>query len=520
MRSHVLIIFVVIFFQQVKAQDSGSFHLINLKNDERNPVLTPDGKVIYFTVTKHSKNIGGINDEGDIWFSSWDGLIWSAPVHAGNLLNDQSFNAVAGFSTDGEQMYLVSHYGSDGKTATTQGISVSRKTSTGWSKPQNISIPYFQNKSDHHGGHITPDGTVYVFAAETFGTHGVEDIYVSIKQADGKWSEPKNLGATINTQFQEFSPSLSSDTKTLYFSSNGRKGAGSFDVFMSDRLDDTWRNWSEPKNITIINTDARELYYRSYAQFDFSIYTSTKNSDGYGELRLLEGVKALGDSLTNPVVTVTQPEVEKVTPEVIGPVGIRLTGRILNASKNTVIPAKLVFHNGNSTQEVLANASGYETLIQPDTEYRIRIESPGYVGEWKEITQVSQEFKSLELDFKLQPIEVGTTVTLQNVLFIQSKAELLPQSYAQLDEVVEFLKANPHIEIELSGHTDNRGSFRQLLTLSQQRVNRVKHYLVSKGIEAKRITGKGYGGSKPIAGNDTEESRALNRRVEFVIKKL
>jgi outer membrane protein OmpA-like peptidoglycan-associated protein len=124
------------------------------------------------------------------------------------------------------------------------------------------------------------------------------------------------------------------------------------------------------------------------------------------------------------------------------------------------------------------------------------------------------------MNFKLQPIEVGTTVTLKNVLFIQSKPELLPESYPELNVVVQFMKDNPHVEIELSGHTDSRGSFRQLMTLSQQRVNRVKSYLVSKGISSKRIVGKGYGGSKPIASNDTEETRMLNRRVEFTIKKL
>jgi outer membrane protein OmpA-like peptidoglycan-associated protein len=124
------------------------------------------------------------------------------------------------------------------------------------------------------------------------------------------------------------------------------------------------------------------------------------------------------------------------------------------------------------------------------------------------------------MNFKLQPIEVGTTVRLKNVLFMQSKPELLPDSYPEHNEVVEFMKTNPYVEIELAGHTDNRGSFRQLMSLSQQRVNKVKGYLVSKGISANRIAGKGYGGSKPIASNETEESRILNRRVEFIIKKL
>ena len=124
------------------------------------------------------------------------------------------------------------------------------------------------------------------------------------------------------------------------------------------------------------------------------------------------------------------------------------------------------------------------------------------------------------MNFKLQPIEVGTTVNLKNVLFEQSKTLLLTQSYSELDMVASFLTANPNVKIELAGHTDNRGIPAQNVKLSQARVDKVKDYLVEKGISKKRITGKGYGGSKPIASNDTEETRQLNRRVEFVIKKL
>jgi outer membrane protein OmpA-like peptidoglycan-associated protein len=125
----------------------------------------------------------------------------------------------------------------------------------------------------------------------------------------------------------------------------------------------------------------------------------------------------------------------------------------------------------------------------------------------------------LEMNFQLQPIEVGTTVNLRSVLFEQSKTSLLPESFAELDLIVSFLKDNPSVQIELSGHTDNRGVPFQNVKLSQGRVDTVKEYLISKGIDKKRISGKGYGGNKPIASNTTEETRRLNRRVEFTIKK-
>jgi outer membrane protein OmpA-like peptidoglycan-associated protein len=129
------------------------------------------------------------------------------------------------------------------------------------------------------------------------------------------------------------------------------------------------------------------------------------------------------------------------------------------------------------------------------------------------------ENPELEMNFKLQPVEVGTRVNLKNVLFAQTKSEILPESYPELDLVVNFLKSNPNVKIELAGHTDNRGVHSDNVKLSQLRVNKVKEYLVGKGIDSKRISGKGYGGTKPIASNNTEESRRMNRRVEFIIKK-
>jgi hypothetical protein len=180
-----------------------------------------------FTIANHPQNTGGMRDQGDIWVSVLaENNQWSAPVHAGSEINDNAFNAVAGFSSDGSQMFLLSHYGSGGNPARTQGISMSKNTGNGWSKPENISIPYFQNKSGVLSGHILSDQSCFCFLRGTYGTRGVEDIYVSVKTGSGTWSEPKNLGGSINTQFQEITPFLSSDGRTLYFSSNGRKEWG------------------------------------------------------------------------------------------------------------------------------------------------------------------------------------------------------------------------------------------------------------------------------------------------------
>jgi OmpA-OmpF porin, OOP family len=517
----VVIAFCSMVLVQAQPQIHESFERFNMTFDEQNPVLSPDGVMLVFTIGNHPQNIGGASDPGDIWFMLWNGASWTEPKHGGSVINNRAYNSSIGFSADGSMLYLLGHYGNAGATATTQGISTTVFNNGMWTKPQNISIPYFQNRSNLQSGYITPDGTVFVYSAETYGSYGVEDIYVSVKTPEGTWSEPKNLGRKINTSFQELSPSLSEDGRTLYFSSNGRKGFGSFDVYAATRLDDSWTNWSDPVNIgPDVNTEGRELFYKLYRHFDMARYTSAKNSDGYGDIKFFKSLVPSPDTIA--IVSQPPPVVEAPN-ETALPVeikGTKIYGRVTSTKTGELVNAKLIFEDAETTLTTQSSGSGYAIDLPSDKNYVVKIEAAGYVPEMKKLEISAYAMQELEMNFRLQPIEVGTTVTLNSVLFIQSKAELLPESYPELNEVIEFMKANPQVEIELSGHTDNRGSFRQLLTLSQQRVNKVKSYMVSKGINAKRITGKGYGGSKPIASNDTEESRALNRRVEFTIKKL
>ncbi len=256
---------------------------MNSVYDEQAPVLTPDGTELYFTVAKHPLNVAGKNDLGDIWVSRLADNKWSAPSPAKGTINNNAYNAVLGFSSDGQKMFLYGHYTFDGEEAGSQGISVSRRTGVGWTVPHNETVPAFQNKSVATGGHITPDKTVFVFSADTGGTDGKEDIYVSL-HVGTKWTEPKSLGAVINTENQELSPWLSANTKTLYFASNPSSSPGNFDIFSSERLDSTWTNWSSPKNLGApINSDGRELFYSTFAKKIF--YTSTFKSDGFGDIR-------------------------------------------------------------------------------------------------------------------------------------------------------------------------------------------------------------------------------------------
>src|SRR5690349_16790395 len=165
-----------------------AFQQVNNSKDELNPVVSPDGKTLFVTLANHPDNVGGLKDPGDIWIAMLtETNKWSALVHGGSVINSRDYNAVAGLSQDGTEMYLLSHY-SDGGSARTQGIAVSRNNGGGWSKPVNISIPYFQNKSGSLCGYIQPDRSAFVFSAETYGTRGVDDLYVSLSTPEGRWT--------------------------------------------------------------------------------------------------------------------------------------------------------------------------------------------------------------------------------------------------------------------------------------------------------------------------------------------
>ena len=312
---------------------------INSPYDEQHPVVSADGKMLFLTIARHPQNIGGKKDPGDIWISVKEGETWSVPVHGGSVLNNSSFNAVAGMSKDGNALYLLSHYKANGSSPSSQGISVSQRTKLGWSVPQNITIPYFLNRSATLDGFWQEGQSVFIFSAESYTTQGAEDLYVSFNR-EGKWSELINLGSVINTSFQEMSPSLTADGTKLYFASNGRKGGlGSFDIYVSNRLDDTWTSWSEPVNLgSQINSDGRELYYREFSSLAFSLYTTTRNSDGYGDVHMIK------DTLNNPIEEIKPPVVD-VAPVVIANNLIKISGRVTNSKTGEGIPARLIFRS-------------------------------------------------------------------------------------------------------------------------------------------------------------------------------
>ncbi|RLD22963.1 MAG: hypothetical protein DRI71_06525, partial [Bacteroidetes bacterium] len=212
---------------------------LNSSADEQIPILSTNGKTIFFTRGHHKDNTGGKADKGDVWVSHFsDTAGWSVPSRLPAPINNQFYNGVFDYTSNKLFLYSIYRNGQ----APLPGISSSNSVSwpMDWRMPQSSGIKYFQNKSANNGNSLSRDGKILILSIESFKSLGAEDLYVSFRNTtDNTWTEPKNLGPGINTKLQELTPFLAPDNKTLFFSTNGRGGIGSRDVFVSQRLDDT-----------------------------------------------------------------------------------------------------------------------------------------------------------------------------------------------------------------------------------------------------------------------------------------
>ncbi len=505
---------------------------VNTSYDEINPIIHPDGEKLYFTRANHPENTGGKKDPGDIWVANKEADGWGLSSRVQGPINNKFFNGIIGFSSDGNTMYLH-HLYKNGKLQT-RGVSVSINKNGNWSDPIAVPVAFFQNRSEHQSASMAANKQVMLLAMESYGNYGAEDIYVTFRQADGQWTSPENLGSQINTRYQEYSPYLLADNKTLIFASNGYDGFGSMDFFYSTRLDESWKNWSKPQNLGAeINSSGREAYYHISPDGEYVYFMSTRNSEGYGDLRRMKLQK---EDLPNqvaeeePVFVTEMPKnirpsenVEQTVTIETADSTIMVTGMVVSETDNQPIDAQLTFIPSPGVDisgTVTDKTNGrYEIKLPFTDNYIVKIEAKGFLNTEENLFLAGKSGNSFSQNFILTPLEIGRTFRLDNVLFERGTTNLADTSYNELDKVIEMMNQNPGIEIELGGHTSNRGAARANLKLSQERVDKVKQYLVENGIEEQRITGKGYGSLKPIASNKNETTRKLNRRVEFTILK-
>lgn len=415
----------------------------------------------------------------------------------GAPLNNKNHNFVCAITPDGNTLLLNGQYFAD-PDAFGSGFATTRKTAAGWSFPENSKIKNFVNTDRYVNFYLTNDSKKIFMNVRREDTHGENDLYISFLQSDGSWSEPINLGTDINSAGRECCAFLASDNSTLYFSSDGYNGFGDNDIYMSRRLDDTWQKWSTPLNIgQPVNSDAWDAYYTVPAKGDYAYFV--KDDDIY-RIRISEKLKP------NPVVLVY--------------------GTVYNQkTKEPVTDAKIFYeYLANEKEAGIAHSAPvtgeYKIVLPQGFNYGFLASAPKYISESDNVDLSDlKEYKEIKRDLFLVPAEIGETIRLNNIFFDFGKSELKKESFSELKRVVSFMNANAQMIISLGGHTDNVGNDTDNLKLSQDRINSVMNYLIEKGIAKDRLSAIGYGETKPIATNDTDEGRSLNRRVEFTIMK-
>lgn len=478
---------------------------VNSKAQEVAPVISPDGKTLYFTRGKYEGNTGNAEFQ-DVWVSAKQGDAWSEAQNIGAPINNADNNAIVSIAPDGKTLYLMNVYRPDGTMAF--GLSKAIRTKLGWSPPIECKIDdiYNLDKKNNTEFALAPKGNVLVMSIKREDTNGERDLYVSFLKPDATWSKPQNMGAVINTAEVESAPFVATDNKTLYFTSYGHAGYGGGDIFVTRRLDDTWTKWSVPENLgPAINTPQWDGFLSIPASGDYAYVSSMQNSVG-GE-----------DIFRFKVYPAIRPE----------PVAI-ISGTVLNAVDKKPVKADIVTDllkdstNVNYSHIEYDPETGEYKLIVPVKEkYRLSTNKDGFYAPSEEI-DLSREknFREIKRNLTLIPIQAGTKITLNSVMFEQSKFELASSSLFELDKMVKLMQQHPAMEILLEGHTDNQGELALNVKLSEDRVNEVKKYFVSKGIAENRIQIKAWGPTKPLANNELEESRRRNRRVEFTILRM
>ncbi len=476
---------------------------INTIYDEIAPMIAPDGKLLLFDRKNHPDNIGGFQDVDDIWYSRIDeNGKWRPAKNVGTPLNNKYNNFVQSITPDGNSLLLGNAYNKDGTMS--DGVSFTYRTREGWAYPEKQLIDGFFNLNKYANYFLSNDGKTLLMAIEQKDSYGKLDLYVSFMKGENRWSKPKNLGPIVNTTQNDYSPFLAADGVTLYYSTSGHAGYGMEDIFVVQRLDDTWEKWSEPQNLgNTINSEQSDTKYNIPASGEYAYFSTTKNSVG-----------------KNDIFRIALPK--KAKPKAV----VLISGKVLNAKTNEPVDARIIVEELPDGKEVAIartnpNTGDFKIILPAGKKYGFRAIGLGFFEANKNIdlTEIDEYMEIDEEFLRITPIEVGQVVRLNNIFFEYGKATLKPESFPELDRTIEFMKNNPKLEIEVAGHTDNMGSDAFNLKLSQARAESVANYLISHGISDSRISAKGYGESRPIAFNTDEEGRAMNRRVEFKVLK-
>jgi len=554
-------------------------NLINTAEyDETNPVVSLDGRTIYFTrvgcpsfdktlidrdtnlfenltfvqYNEHLKKVySEINQSpvDDPVNSNLNQDIWVASItngkaivsHPGYPVNSALPNSVCSLTPDDNTLVIVNQFHRDGSMA--KGFSMINIDDEGnWGFPQPMEIQYLYTNGPDINLNMSSDGEAIILAMNNSASSGDLDLFVSHRINNWTWSKPAHLGNDINTKYRESTPYLSENKKYMFFSSNRPGGMGGNDIYVSQRLDDTWTRWTKPLPLLPpINSafDDSQPFFNERTGFLF--FTSRR--DGSSDI-----FKA---------------KIQEVAPEAVKEISVKC--KIIDAETKEYMSADLEFHpiddkirewkylvtsgsirlriTENRPIKITVSREGYRPVtkvydpsdgfIKYAKEKELVFELAGVanssllnaiVGNMEDVTadtlNIGEITSKSYIPLSQQKIELNSIITLPPIFFVRSKDEILSDSYNQLNLLADFLEKKPGLQIQINGYTDNVGDKEALYKLSADRATAIKRYLVKRGIESYRITTQGFGASQPKNDNSTEALKKENRRVEFVVTKL
>lgn len=553
-----LVLFALSFFLNAEAQNLKSLSGANSPQDDTNPVWIGNNTLL-FTRAFHPSNKGGVMDSGDIWMTKKsESGEWQAAVHRPDL-STKGYDFVLGLE-DG--LTLLVYHKEVGKV----GIYQYSKFGNNWNFLRPINMPGLDGFEGPVTGRIASGGKLIFLSGKGVGTLGNEDIYLSEKSGILDWSAPANLGAAINTIGQEMGPYYDETTQQLYFSSNMHLGANGKDIFISKKLGADWNSWSLPVKWEQISSKGSDVSLTFLDQNNV-VWTSTQNSDGYADLLTFAvatpliipqefvpaqpiavpvgQAKPSTELAANPAPVVSAKPVAEVPekptqqqdleaksiypmvaigkPEISFPkenvieAEKPISWRVVDSKAKTNIEFNLAWEaSGNQITSSSDNPVLLSDLTKAGVQ-TLKVIAPSYFPKELFINEINNTASTEVLMVKAEP---GSSVLLENVAFSRGTAVFEgEQSKASLIELAAFLKENPSVKIRISGHTDNAGDPGLNKALSLQRAGSIRKFLIEQGLPADNLRTSGWGGTKPIASNSTEEGRIKNRRVEIQVEK-
>ncbi len=462
---------------------------INSPESEYFPSMPIDGKLMVYT-----RRLNNMNE--DFFGSEKENTGWINAMRLPGNINTPLNEGAQNISQDGEWLVFTGCNRQDGEGSC--DLYLSYKTSQGWSPAFNLG-PNVNSDQWESQPCLSPDKRQLYFASRRFGGLGGSDIYVSNLLPNGKWGKPENLGPGINTPGDEYSPFIHADNSTLYFTSSGHQGYGNEDLFVARKGADG--KWGKPENLGYpINTIDHEGTLFIAADGKTAYYASDR-SDSKGGLdiysfELREDIR--------PART------------------LWVRGKVFDKKTLAGLPSSVELID-LATKQTVSNVQtdgtgNYLITLPVGKDYAFNVNRKDYLFYSDNYSLKNKAADSTyQKDIPLQPIEVDAAVVLRNLFFETNKYTVQAESEVELNKVVQFLQDNPTVKIQIEGHTDNVGTAADNQKLSEQRARSTVNYLLEQGIMPQRLIAKGFGATKPVADNKTEEGRAQNRRTELKI---